>query len=158
MKLTEEKKLDLIIHRMTNDASEDAPDEAMTYVKGLFRTRTASRGLSLIERVVAVLRTDIAPGAMVYGQRSAGSAEARQMLFETAANAVDLRITGGNIRGQVLGDGFESGDAVLTTSAAKLTAGIDEMGEFSFDDVASGEVSLAIRSDKQEIVIEKFSI
>lgn len=156
MKLTDEKLHDLIIERMRSDDSVDAPADAIRYASTLFRTRTGGRG-PLMRRIAAALQMDLLPGTTVFGERSAGEARARQMLFDSGENAVDLRISkearGFGIRGQVLGDGFEGGTAVLTgpDEQAIASAEIDLAGEFGFQKLSAGTYILFIRGTEHEI-------
>lgn len=151
-----EQKLKHIVSRMQTDRSIDAPAESVKHAKNLFRTFVAEP--SLIQRIVAVLKVDLAPNRAAFGERSAGGAQARQMLFDSGKNAVDLRVTavknGYDIRGQVLGDGFENGEVQIGNQVTK----IDEVGGFRFKAVTEGEYTMAVRSDTQEIVIEKLTL
>lgn len=150
-----EQKLEHIISRMQSDRSVDAPADALTYAKNLFKTRAAEP--SLLRRFVAVLKVDLAPNRAAFGERSAGG-EARQMLFESGDNAVDIRITpaenGFDIRGQILGDGFASGHAGIDNSDLSTSTTIDDIGGFRLTSIPAGEYTLTMRDGTQEIVIE----
>lgn len=140
---------------MQTDKAVDAPAELTQFARNLYRTRVIESSPSLIRRIAAVLSVDLAPGQVAFGERSATGGTARQMLFEAGDNAVDLRVAaagkGFDIRGQILGDGFENG----TVEMAGLDVNIDENGGFAIFGVAAGEHSLTIRSGSQEISIEK---
>jgi len=150
-----EQKLEHIISRMQADRSVDAPADALKYVKNLFKTRAPEP--SLMTRIVAVLKVDLAPNRAAFGERSGGG-EARQMLFESGDNAVDIRIAvvdgGFDIRGQILGDGFASGDAGVENSGFSTSSVIDDIGGFRLSSIPAGEYSLTLRDGKSEIVIE----
>lgn len=150
-----EQKLEHIISRMQADRSVDAPADVLKYAKDLFRTRAAQP--SLLQRIVAVLKVDLAPNRAAFGERSAG-AEARQMLFESGDNAVDIRIiasdNGFDIRGQILGDGFASGVAGIESSEFSTSSAIDDIGGFRLKSIPGGEYTLTLRDGKSEIVIE----
>src|SRR5690606_32795815 len=117
-KMNPEKNIKLITDLMERDDSVDAPADSIKWAKNMFRARVPARSASVVERVIAVLTADLSGGTPVFGERSAGSAAARQMLFEAGQAAVDLRITSkgrmANIRGQVIGSGFENAVAVLS--------------------------------------------
>ena len=147
-----EQKLEHIISRMQSDRSVDAPADVLKYAKNLFRTRAAEP--SLLKRIVAVLKVDLAPNRAAFGERSAAGGAARQMLFDSGENAIDLRVTaadgGFEIRGQVLGGGFDDGTVLI----GNASSAIDKMGGFRFEAVAAGEYVLTVRGETSEIVIE----
>ena len=147
-----EQKLEHIISRMQADRSIDAPTDSLKYAKDLFRTRAAEP--SLIQRIVAVLRVDLAPNRAALGERSASGGQARQMLFDSGENAIDLRVTatesGFGIRGQILGGGFELGEVQI---GGQFTE-IDEIGGFRFASVVAGEYTMVVRSESRELTIE----
>lgn len=149
-----EQKLEHIISRMNGDRSVDAPEDALKYARNLFRTRAAEP--SLLQRIVAVLKVDLAPDRAAFGERSAGSA-ARQMMYESGDNAVDIRITasaiGSDIRGQIFGDDLV--DATIANEEFSASAVIEERCGFRFSSIPPGEYALTLRTAKQEIVIEE---
>lgn len=159
MKRSEEQKLEQIIRRMQTDTSIDAPVDSIKYVKNLYRTRAAEPKQSVIQRMLAVMRVDLAPNRAAFGERSASESEARQMLFESGANAVDLRIKaipkGFDIRGQILGNGFENGEIEIADKQNGVKAKINAMSEFRLSGVTAGEYSLTIRGAGTEIFIEQ---
>lgn len=140
---------------MQGDRSVDAPADALKYARELFRTRAAEP--SLLQRIVAVLKMDLAPNRAAFGERSAGS-DVRQMLYESGDNAVDIRITasdsGFDIRGQILGDGFASGEAGIESPEFSTSAAIDDIGGFRLRSIPAGDYTLTLRDGKNEILIE----
>lgn len=155
MKKQYEQKLEHIIRRMEADTSVDAPSDALKYVKDLFRTRASATAPTVLERIAAVLKIDLEPNRAAFGERSAAGGSARQMVFDSGENAVDLRITsnenGFGIRGQILGGGFEGAEVTISEQAVT----IDEMGGFRFGALSSGEHTLVIHGAVSQIVIEK---
>ena len=151
-----EQKLEHIISRMNGDRSVDAPEDALKYARNLFRTRAAEP--SLLQRIVAVLKVDLAPDRAAFGERSAGSA-ARQMMYESGDNAVDLRITasanGSDIRGQIFGDDLVGGEAMIANAEFSASAVIEETSGFRFSSIPSGEYTLTLSGGNHEIVIEE---
>lgn len=155
MKRTSEQRLEHIIRRMQTDNAVDAPAELTQFAKGLYRTRIVEHAPSLVKRIAGVLSVDLAPGRAAFGERSASGGQARQMLFEAGDNAIDLRVAaaekGFDVRGQILGDGFEGGHVML----GDLRADIDDNGGFVIRSVPTGEYSLTVEGDAREIFIEK---
>ncbi len=152
MKNAHEQKLEHIISRMQGDRSVDAPADALKYAHDLFRTRAAEP--SILKRIAALLKMDLAPNRAAFGERSAGGGTARQMLFDSGDNAVDLRVTavenGFDIRGQVLGGGFDGGSVQIGDTVST----IDEMGGFKFETITAGEYAMTFRGVTSEILIE----
>lgn len=159
MKQTEEQKLEHIIRRMQTDQAIDAPADALRYAKNLFRTRAAEPRLSVMQRILAVMSLDLTPDQAAFGERSATATLARQVLFESGDHAVDLRVQaagkGFEIRGQVLGDGFDNGHVLIANAKYELTAKMDEMSGFTLADVPAGEYSITITGQSAEIFIEQ---
>lgn len=157
-----EQKLDHIIGRMQADIAIDAPADVLKYTKNLFRTRAVEPRMSVVQRVLAVMKMDLAPNRAAFGERSAAGAQARQMLFDSGDNAIDLRVTatenGFDIRGQVLGGGFEEGTTTLTIGSTSINAAMDAMGGFRYENITAGEFSLIIASKTHEIAIERIVI
>lgn len=157
-----EQKLNHIISRMQADTAIDAPVDVLKYTKRLFRTKAVEPKMSVVQRVLAVMTMDLAPNRAAFGERSAAGAQARQILFDSGDNAIDLRVTGVEngfeIRGQLLGGGFEDGTATLTSGSSSVNVVIDAIGGFRYENIAAGEYSLVIASNTQEITIEQIVI
>jgi hypothetical protein len=162
MKLNEESKLDMIVQRMRADNSIDAPADAVKYAKNLYRTRSAEPKQTLVRRMLGVLRVDLAPGTVAFGERSATVGKARQMLYESGDIAVDLRIKPDGkdfeIHGQILGEGFENSDVQISNDLATGKTMTDKMSEFKLVGLPAGEYSLFFRNSDTEIVIDKITI
>ncbi len=159
MKNLEDKKIEHIIHRMLTDKSVDAPVEAIKYAKNLYRIRAVAPKASIIQRVLAVLQVDLAPNRAAFGERSATGSQARQMLFDAGENAVDLRVTavtnGFDIRGQILGDGFENGEIEIVNNEVSFKAKIDKTSGFNFSGLPAGRYDLTMHGKDAEIVVEQ---
>ena len=162
MKSPQENNFERIITLMMNDRSEDAPADARKYVKNLFRTRAAEPQPSMLRRIIGVLAMDLAPAKAAFGERSAAGAEARQMMFDADENAVDMRVSaaaaGFDIRGQILGSGFENCDAEISGDSVSIRIQIDSNGGFAFTGLKAGTYSLTIKGTASDIVIEKFTL
>ena len=154
-----EQQLEHIIRRMQTDKAVDAPADSILYAKNLFRTRAAAPARSVFERVAATLKIDLAPGRAAFGERSSGEGQARQMLFDTGENAVDIRVTatdkGFDIRGQVLGTGFATAEVAISNDHGSYKATTTETSEFSLASITAGEYSLAIQGDEIELYIKE---
>lgn len=161
MKLSEEAKLDRIIGRMRLDDSVDAPLDSIKYAKNLFRTRDVSKS-TLVRRVLAALRVDLTPGSAAFGERSGTAEKARQMLYESGDIAVDLRISPAEkdfeIRGQILGDGFENCAVEIKNTLATGNTTTDELSEFRLIGLPTGQYTLFIRNLETEVVIENIAV
>lgn len=157
-----EKRIEAIVDLMRRDDSVDAPADSVKWAKNLFRSRIEEPGKSLIQRIFAVLQMDLTPDQAAFGERSAAAGQARQMLFEAGEYAVDLRIKGlkkgFEIRGQVLGAGFEQAGLVLANDATVFETTADGPGEFRFEAVPGGEYSLTISGGEGEIVVERLNV
>ena len=162
MNNSNEKILEQIIQRMQSDRAVDAPADALRYANNLYRTRLAEPKQSIIQRVIAVMKMDLAPNRAAFGERSAAGGQARQMLFESADNAVDLRITaaanGFDLRGQVLGDGFEQAEIVLSDGNNSVIAQVDDTGTFRLASISPGEYNLSIKGISSEIFIQSLTL
>jgi hypothetical protein len=142
---------------MQTDTAVDAPTELTKAAKSFFRTRVVEPTPSLIQRIAAVLTVDLAPGRAAFGERSAAGAQARQMLFDAGDNAVDLRVTktekGFDLRGQILGEGFDKGSVEIAGFTAKI-----ENGGFTLAGLPAGEHTFVARGTDKEINIEKITL
>ncbi|MEZ5426741.1 MAG: hypothetical protein R2747_10775 [Pyrinomonadaceae bacterium] len=153
-------KIERIIHLMQTDNSVDAPQDAILWSKNIFRSRAAeeSSKSSIIKKVLAVLKIDLAPNRTAFGERSASTAQGRQMLFEAGENGLDLRITetekGLTVQGQILGEGFSGAIVKLGDLETKA----NDLSEFGFSGVSKGEYDLTLISDEREIVIEELEL
>ena len=153
-----ENLINKIVHLMETDESVDAPQDAIKWAKNLYRTRATEPKKSFVQKIAAVLQIDLAPGKAAFGERSASSAEARQMLFSAGENSVDVRIAktekGFNVRGQILGEGF----AGCTVKLGEFETVSNDLGEFSFAEIPGGKYDLTLQTNDAEIVIENLDI
>ena len=158
MNNSEEKTLEHIIRRMQSDRSVDAPVDVIKYTKNLYRMRIAEPQPSIIRRLLAVMAVDLAPNRPAFGERSAVGAQARQILFESGENAIDIRITakgnGFDIHGQILGDGFAKGELNITGKQNSFTAKLDELSAFNLASIPKDAYSISIRGEQSELFVE----
>jgi hypothetical protein len=160
MKKAEQQTIEHIIRRMLSDRSTDAPADATKYAKDLFRLRASKSKESVIDRVMAVMRVDLAPNRAAFGERSAsGGGQARQLFFDSGANAVDLRVSAVegvfDIHGQLLGGGFENATVTIKNEQCSFIATLDVRAQFKMAQVPAGTYSFSIRSGSAEIFVEQ---
>ena len=162
MKNLEDKRIEHIVHRMLTDKAADAPIEAIKYAKNLYRTRAAQPKASIIQRVLAVMQVDLAPNRAAFGERSATASQARQILFDAGENAIDLRVTAVkdrfDIRGQILGEGFENGEIEIANSEISVKVKIDKTSGFKVSGLPAGKYGLTVRGKNAEIVLEQLEL
>ncbi len=155
-------KLEKIVDLMERDDSTDAPADSVKWAKNLFRQHVAAGEPSLIRRLIATLQASLSPETGLAGERSAGAAAERQMLFTVDDFGVHINITGSNkivsLRGQMLSERFAIGSARLSGEAGTITQPINDPGEFSFERVPAGNYSLTLRAGDTEIVIENLEL
>ncbi len=155
---SEKQIIDEIISLMQRDDSIDAPQDAIKWSKNIFRTRAVAPKRSLVQKVLAVLQIDLSPNKAAFGERSAGAAQERQMLFAAGENGIDLRIKEGEkgfiVRGQILGEGFAG--AIVKFGDFEVVA--TELGEFSFTGIPGDEYDMTLKTAEAEITIEKLQI
>lgn len=158
MSMSANRDIETIISLLQTDDSVDAPNDAIRWAKNLFATRTVESKSGLVRRVLAKLVSDLLPNTAVFGQRSAGGTQARQLLFEAEDNAIDLRIEsrkgGMEIRGQIIGDGFEGATVRLVADDNEFETGADDMCLFNLTGVPSGSYTLIIGTPSAEIHAE----
>ena len=147
---TNDELIDKIVHLMQTDDSLDAPIDAVKWAKNMFRARAFQPKKSLAQKVLAVLQVDLSGGQAAFGERSAAS-QSRQMFFQAGENAIDLRIAktdaGLNLQGQILGEGFAG--CLVKLGEFETTA--NELGEFGFTGIPSGEYDLTLLTAEREI-------
>jgi hypothetical protein len=155
--MNNEQFIDKIISLMQTDNSFDAPIESVSWAKNIFRTQVQEPKQSIVKRFMAVLQIDLSANKPVFGERSASSA-VRQMLFQADEAAIDLRISntsdGFSLKGQILGVGFAGSTVKLGVFETKA----NDLAEFSFDRIPSGEYSLTIQTTEKEVVVEKMNL
>ena len=161
MNSNDDKRASKIIELMRTDDSVDAPQDSIKFAKDLFRTRVTASQPSLIKRIVAAISLDLSPGKTALAERSAGTAKARQMLFDAENNSIDVRISGKgkrfDLQGQILGEGFEGGTVTLSATGIKEERSVGELGDFGFERLPAGTYEITIRGSV-EIVLPPIEI
>lgn len=158
MSETDDQKINRIINLMQRDESVDAPADAIQWSKNIFRARAVEPKTSIVQKVLAVLQMDLSPNRAAFGERSASSSQARQMLFQAGENALDIRLTqtGKNfdLHGQILGEGFAN--CVVKFGEFETTA--NELGEFKLNAIPTGIYNLSVLIKGKEIVVENLEL
>ncbi|MCY7344800.1 MAG: hypothetical protein LH614_01160 [Pyrinomonadaceae bacterium] len=153
-----EQEINRIIYLMETDKSFDAPKDALQWSKNIFLTRAAAPKKSFVKQILAVLQMDLSPNRAAFGERSATGALARQMLFQTGENSLDLRIksdeNGFSLRGQILGEGFAN--CVVKLGDFETTA--NELSEFKLANIPGGNYNLSVHSGEKEIVVQNLDL
>ena len=102
------KHIENIVHLMECDNSIDAPADSIKWAKNLFLTKAIEPRNSVVQKIMAVLRMDIEPNKLVFGERSATASQERQMLFTAGEIGIDLasKETNGvlEIRGKIIAE------------------------------------------------------
>lgn len=157
MAKSNDNTIERIVALMQADNSVDAPHDSIKWVKNTFRTRATQPKASFVQKIAAVLQMELLPQNTAFGERSGGSAQARQMLFEAGENVIDLRIKevegGWEIHGQILGGELTTATLELFSEMKTYRAELTEIGEFKMKKVAGGKYDLKITSGDKEILI-----
>ncbi len=155
--MNNEQFIDKIISLMQTDNSFDAQIESVSWAKNIFRTQVQEPKQSIVKRFLAVLQIDLSANKPVFGERSTSSA-IRQMLFQADETAIDLRVSntpnGFSLKGQILGVGFANSTVKLGDFETKA----NDLAEFNFDQIPSGEYNLTIQTNEKEVVIENMNL
>lgn len=158
MAMTNNQITEQILDLMRRDDSVDAPGDSVKWAKNIFRSRMAGSKATIGQRILGVLKMDIAPNRPAFGERSGGTGQARQMLFDAGDNSIDLRIaeTDGlfEVRGQILGDGFASGSMEISDGKNSYKVFMNELSEFKLAGIKKGSYSLTVLGSEKELSIE----
>jgi hypothetical protein len=156
-------ELERLIQLMRTDLGEDAPPRVIKRALKLFRAKSQQKNTSsdLRHRVLAVLHFDSIGLAPAFGVRS-GKPGARQLLFSTNVNEIDLRIEPAGqewlVSGQVLGGETTSGTAMLQGAAGVSETSLNELNEFTLPPVTAGTYKLILNLTDVEVEIEEIRI
>jgi hypothetical protein len=158
MSKTSDREIDRIIRLMRRDESYDAPPDAVRWSKNIFLGKAVEPKKSFVERVTAVLQINLSPNRAAFGERSASTSQARQMLFQAGDTSIDLRIKkdkkGTSVLGQILGEGF----ANCMVKLGEFETATNEISEFNFADIPGGKYALRLQSLEKEIVVEDIEV
>lgn len=156
-------ELERLTELMRTDLGEDAPPHVIKRALKLLRARSAQKKTSsnFRQRVLAVLHFDSVGLAPAFGVRS-GKPGARQLLFSTNVNEIDLRIEPAGqswlVSGQVLGGATASGTAVLQGATGVSESSLNELNEFTLPPVEAGTYKLILNLTDVEVEIEEIRI
>jgi hypothetical protein len=156
-------QLERMISSMRSDTNENAPASIVDRAIRLFESRKAPvpESSDLRQHVLAVLHFDSIGLTPAFGVR-AGTPGARQLLFSTHVNEIDLRIEPVDqswlVSGQVLGMQTANGTAILQGEAGSSEAVLNELSEFTLPPVQAGTYKLILSLPNVEVEIEEIRI
>ncbi|MFN6964645.1 MAG: hypothetical protein ACK4S4_12890 [Pyrinomonadaceae bacterium] len=164
-----EDNLEKIIELMRTDDSVDAPAASISWAKELFRPRAIearleSRQGSAIRKIFATLTAELGGRRPAFGERSAGAAAERQMLFSANEFAIDLRVRPAkgkrfDLAGQILGPVSSAATVTLSAEGFESVATVSDASEFEFRKIPAASYELTVRdADGGEIVIPGLDI
>lgn len=111
--------------------------------------------------VVATLTFDSRQAGSAFGLRSLRTTS-RQVLYSALDMAVDLRVTAQDdeciVAGQIIREGCAGGCVQLSGATGSAEASLNELYEFTFPPVQSGNYSLRIRLPDVEIEIPELDL
>lgn len=142
-----------MLQLMASDELELPPARATATVLAMLPA--APPQPSLLQRLQAVLRLDSSAGTLAYGVRG-GQGKSRQLLFSAGPYEIDVRVRpqtqGWLVMGQLLGEAVV-GMVRLTNETHSYSGTINELGEFEFDGVPSGNYTLIVALEDSELEI-----
>jgi len=156
-------ELERLTELMRTDLGEEAPPHVIKRALKLFRARSQQQNTfsDVRRRVRAVLHFDSMGLTPAFGVRS-GKPGARQLLFSTGVDEIDLRIEPADqewrISGQVLGESTASGTAVLQGDAGTSETVLNELSEFTLPPVQAGTYKLILNLPNVEVEIDEIRI
>jgi hypothetical protein len=156
-------ELERLTKLMHDDLSEDAPPHVIKRALKLFRKGSEQKNASsdFRRRLLAVLHFDSLGLTPAFGVRS-GKPGARQLLFSTNVNEIDLRIEPAGkewlVSGQVLGGESSSGTAMLQGETGMTETSLNELNEFALPPVEAGTYKLILNLTDVEVEIDELRI
>lgn len=151
-----------IVNLMRTDDSKAAPEDAIQWVKNLYKTRGVEPKRSIFEKIVGVLALDLSPDQLVYGERSAAGST-RQMYYKAGDTSVVLRISRDDenflLMGQLVGgNDYKSAEIEISGPEFSAPGKANDLSEFRIGNIPAGKYSLFVRNDEKEIVIENIEL
>jgi hypothetical protein len=156
-------QLERLIGLMSTDNSQDAPVSIINRAKDLFRLRSVPTPpvTGLRSRILAALHFDSLGLAPAFGVRS-GKPGARQLLYSTGTDEIDLRIEpageGWIVSGQVLGKSAASGRAILQGPSGLSQTTLNELSEFTLPPIPAGVYKLILSLVNVDVELEEIRI
>lgn len=151
--------LERLISAMREDASEDAPPHVIN--RALRLMRRPAPAPSPIRRLVATLMRDSWHSMLQPTGLRSVQAWPRALLLNAGDRELDLQVAprdrGWQLVGQVLGP-EEPGAVTLSSPAERVTARLNELGEFVLPPVAPGRYTLTVTQGELEIVVPDLEI
>ena len=111
---------------------------------------------------MAALTFDSAEMRPVFGVRSAGQAEARQLLFNAGDRDLDVRVEPSGaqwvVSGQVLGASEARGRVVVEGESLEVSAALNDLSEFTLPALPAGNYTLRLILTDVEIEVPRFDL
>jgi hypothetical protein len=149
--------LERLISAMREDASEDAPPHVINRAMRLMRRPAPSP----MRRLVATLMRDSWHSMLQPAGLRSVQAWPRALLLSAGDRELDLQVAprdrGWQLVGQVLGP-EEPGAVTLSSPGERVTARLNELGEFVLPPVAPGRYTLTVTQGELEIVVPDLEI
>ncbi|HSB12689.1 MAG TPA: hypothetical protein VLM38_24580 [Blastocatellia bacterium] len=152
-------RLEDTIKMMREDASEDAPRQAIAGALSSFRSRARGEA-SALRRLVAALTFDSLQAVPAMGMRAAAGA-GRQLVFSAGESQLHLQVKpdaeGWVLCGQVLGE-CAGGTVELSNASAAVRVALNPMCEFELPAMAEGAYKLLLRLGDIEMEIPELNL
>jgi hypothetical protein len=146
-----------LICLMQSDTAKDAPRDVLSSALRIFTPANTAR----LPRIVAVLTFDSRAAGPAFGMRSVHTAS-RQLLYTARETAVDLRVTVENeechLAGQIIRDNCGGAQIELSGVTGTVTTELNELCEFTFPAIPTGNYSLRVRMPDVEIEIPELEL
>lgn len=152
-----------IIELIRSDRSSDAPDEAVKWVKNLYRTDFAHavEPGPLLKRILAALQMDVSPGTALQGERGTQGTAVRTLVFSVDELVIQIEVSGHSKRFDLIGQILGSSKPNLTVQlkGAGVVKEIQaEDGQFQFSITKKGDYSVSVHTGLTIIETGTFSI
>lgn len=154
-------ELEQLMGQMRTDDSVDAPEHVIARAARLMRRAEPAPGPSQLRRLIALLSSDSwRTPDMATGLRSL-HAWPRAMLLKAGDRELDLQIgprgEGWQLSGQILGP-ESPGTVTLSGPGDRVSADLNELGEFTLPPVPAGHYTLTVTQADLEIVVPNLEI
>jgi hypothetical protein len=153
--------LERLISAMREDTSVDAPPHVISRALRLMGRPAATPAPGPMRRLVATLMRDSWHALPLHTGLRSVQAWPRALLLNAGDRELDLQVAprdhGWQLVGQVLGP-EEPGAVTLSSPAERVSARLNELGEFVLPPVAPGRYTLTVTQGELEIVVPGLEI
>ncbi len=152
-----------IIELIRSDRSTDAPEEAIKWVKNLYRTDFAHavEPRPLLKRILAALQMDVSLGTALQGERATQGTAVRTLVFTVDELVIQIEVSGHSKRFELIGQILGSSEPNLTVQlkgAGVVKEILTDDGQFQFSITKKGDYSVSVLTDASIIETGTFSI